>query len=382
MRALWIAYILIGLGAFFISFFMEYKLFKSTIDIFGFAFCITFALEGAKVFCVIFHRLIEDRNNCAIPDNIVTLCSFSKIGLLILSLICSIAMFSKGMDRPNLDSIKDKDRTLVTDSYSERIAMIQEQREGRLGVITGEVKEKFQRRYAELDSRFLPKIQQKEALRDAEFSNQVGGVRKGPYWMEHNRQARELEVQYKTEKDVLRRAENAELEGNITSIENEFQTKLDDSLSEKITALSSISKEGYKNDERTKNALITAFLSTLNHGFGLEMQYLTFALLFSLLTSVLLEVTIYLTFSYVTLFYNTVLNPAKEEFVYVNQAKPSPEPEVGRNAEAHEEPINDENLYVHRDIDPSTANYFQHLQNQFQTSDTPDFDNPCGQEGG
>ncbi|MCK5616502.1 hypothetical protein KAR91_82330, partial [Candidatus Pacearchaeota archaeon] len=362
----WILNIIVGIAGFLISFYLEFIIFASITGHPVFSFCLTAVLETSKILTIIFHRMIDDKQDYVIPDMVVWLNTFFKFGLVFLSLVCSIAMISKGLDRPNLDSVKAKDKTIVTDSFRERTAMIQEQREKRLGVITSEIKEKYQKRYAELDSQFLPKIKQKEALRDAEFSNQVGGVRKGPFWNEYNRQLQVLTVDYKTEKSGLRNAENAELERNITKIESEFQAKLDSSLHDKEVALTGISKGDYKADERAKNETIAAFLATINAGLGLVVSYLTFAMIFSFLTSILLESTIYLTFNYVTMFYSNILNPSENEFVVVNQAASPQEQEV------YEEPR------AQPDIDPSVAEFYQNLQDQFRPSESakPDFVNP------
>lgn len=383
MKQLWILYSLIGTGGFLISFSMEYIILESITGKSGFSFCLTLVLESAKVLTVIFHRLISDRKGYEIPGAVSSLNTFFKFGLVFLSLICSVAMISKGLDKPNLDTVRNDDQLLITSSFEEKTALIESRREKRLDKITSEIKGKYRNRYKELDNQYLPKIQQKERLRDAEFRNIRGGIRKGPFWNEHNRQLQELKAEYKTEKDALRFSENTELDRNINSIEAEFQEKLDNSLNDKESALTAINKADYKKDERVKNEIVSAFLATIDQGLGLGMSYLSFALLFSLLTSTLLELTIFLSFSYITMFYSNVLNPAEEELDSINQVTHPPEPEVNSERETPKEPINDENFYVHRDFDPSMANYFQHLQNQFQTSDTPqtDFDNPCGQEG-
>lgn len=379
MKFLWILNTAVGILAFLLSFFLEYFLIESITGQSTFAFFLTLVLECGKIFTVVFHRLIEDRKDYEIPDNVVVLNTIFKFGLVFLSLICSVALISNGLDRPNLDTVKSNDKSIVTNSFSERIALIDSQRQKLLDKITNEIKEKYQSQYQELDDQYLPKIQQKEKLRDAEFSNVIGGVRKGPYWYEYDRQLNVLKNEYKTQKDTLRFNENTELERNITKIETEIQKRIDDSLNQKENSLSQINKGDYKNDERAKNEVVASFLATIHNGLGFGIQYLSFALFFSVLTSTLLELTIYITFNYVTMFYNNFLSPAGKEFAAISQTNHSYE-SGNNNSGVYEEPINNGNYQ--QDMDSGMNEYFQNLQSQFQTTGIPrnDFVAPCAQE--
>lgn len=376
MKKLWILYIAVGIGAFLISFTLEYILFKSITEQPYFSFFLTLVLESAKVLTVIFHRFIADSKNYSIPDVVSYLNAFFKVGLISLSLICSIAIISKGLDRPLLDSVKEKDEIRIKDSFDEKLSLLSSQRQLRLEKITSEIKQKYGNRYKDLDSYYLPKITEAESLRSDEFKNVgKGGLRKGPIWNEYNRQLEEYRNGYRREKDKLRTAETRELEKHISKIENEFQKRIDGSMIEKEEAVSAVVTNNYKYDERAKNPIISSFLMTMDEGLNLKIEYLSFAILISLLVSLLLEATIYLTFSYIVMFQITILNPATDEIPYQEEATFQ---EPHHQAEG---PINGNGEYVNSEFGPTEYDFFQNLQNQFAEpgGSAEQFDNPCGQ---
>lgn len=380
-RTLLIISIGIGILAFCISFWLEFLIFENITEMALFAFCITGAFEGAKVFTIILHRFIEAKRLDSIPNLVATLVTAFKIGLVTLSVVCSIAMISRGLEKPNLDSIKENDRKVLTSNFDDRLALIENQRKARLDKITNEVKEKYKNRYHELDTRYLPKIRQKESLRDSEFNNVQNGQRRGPIWREHDRQLNNLKAEYKTEKDALRFAENNELERNITKIENEFQIKNDKALDDREKAIFKHNNQTYESDDRVKNAFIMSFISTLNTGIGLGMEYLTFTLMFSVLTGLLLEGAIYSLFSYSSVFYtiffgsdedkpNGIQTPLKDEVYDYNRSFAEPATNTyhqKQNFDSMSDQFNDE--------------FNRALQDQFQESNDPlnNSEPPCAE---
>ena len=308
MKLLWVLYILIGIGAFAISFFLEYVVFVSITNQPDFALFLTLVFECAKVLTIIIHRYVADKKGYTIPDSVIYLNVFFKTGLVLLSLICSIAIISDDMDRPNLTAVKEKDRAVIDGLYSNNLSILINQRDDKFEKITGEIKEKYKNRYEELANYYEPRIEKEESLRDMEFENEINGVRKGVRWAEHDRKVKELTSEYKEEKQKLHDTENNELSSYMTSIQNEFQTKIEDLNQKNTTDLESLEANTYENDKRVENEIVSAFLMTISEGLGIEMEYLRFTLLFSILISALLESTIFLTFNYVVMFQQNVIS--------------------------------------------------------------------------
>jgi len=376
MNILWIFLIMIGIGAFLISLFLEFLVILSVTANYHFALVLTLVLECSKVLAIIFHRLVSDNKGYSIPDSVILLYNSFKLGLVVLSVICSIAIISQSVDQPNIDKIKTDDKKLVEDSYNEKLTLVQSQRQLRLDKITSEIKQKYLSRYQELDALFLPKIKETEKLRDNEFKNLVNGVRKGPFWYEYDRQLQDMKDEYTTKKDKLISTENTELNDHITSIETEFQKKIDDAIKEKDTAMTTIYTNDYKSDERVRNRIIVSFLRTLERGLGLKIEYLTFALVLSLLISVLLELSIYITFNYIIMFYSAFMNTSqKSDFLHSRTGESYSQQQSKESEKIYEPPVNDENLFNKEGIDPSKLEFLNDLYSQAKASNN--IVNPC-----
>ncbi len=378
MKKLWLFNIAVGIGAFLISLILEYNILASITQRPYSAFILTLVLESAKVMTVVFNRFIEERRGTSVPDSVANLSLFFKAGLITLSLICSVALISKGLDSPNLENLKNQDEKRIQSSFNEKTEFLKSQRRLRLEQMTSEIKEKYEKRHSELDSYYLPKISETERLRAEEFQNVGrGGLRRGPVWNEYNRQLESLNRDYKREKERLRSAENTELEKHIGKIEEQFQRKIEDSMDAKSTALSNIDSSTYESDERVKDPIVAAFLKTMDEGLNLEIEYLTFAIFISVLISLLLEITIYLTFNYVVMFYNSILVGQPDEISPM--AIHEPELETGTFGT----PING-GTPVAGEVEPDDYEFFQNLQDQFNEPLNGDdqFDSPCSQRGG
>jgi hypothetical protein len=389
MKKLLTTYVIVGLLAFAVSFTFELIMFFSFSGNIFLSLALTMVLECSKLLLIVFHRFVEDKEY-SIAENVNVMSSIFKSGLLFVSVLCSLAYFASSLDRPNLEIVRSADESRVTQNFDEKISAIQSQRQERLDTIRNEVKGKYSKRYHELDSRYLPEISKIENLRKREFDRVIGGVRKGPYWHEYDRQLQELKSEYKAEKDRLRADEDAELNLYIPGIENEFQKKLDSTMNNKESALEEISTNNYELDDRAKNKHIVSLINTLEYGLGISISYLSFAMLLSITTSLLLELAIYLAFNYVVMFYNSVINPTKHDSIYEQPNAFADNTNAADYEWAYEDPSQgaysshpgNENM-AGPEIDPETFDFLKSLNNQFEASSgqpSPDDpENPCGQ---
>lgn len=380
MKKLLTAYIGVGLVAFAVSFIFELiMLFSFTANLF-LSVALTMVLECSKLLLTIFHRFVEDKKY-KISDSVRTMSFLFRFGLVFISVLCSLAYFAASLDRPNLEQVKTDDKSRVAKSFDEKLAMLNSQRQKRLDTIRNEIREKYTTRNQELDALYLPKISELEGLRKNEFDRVINGVRKGAYWSEYDRQLQELKSEYKSEKDLRRASEDTEMNQYIPGIEAEFQKKIDTAISNKESALTEISTNNYELDDRAKNQKIVSLLTTLDKGMGINISYLAFAILLSILTSLLLELAIYLAFSYIVMFNNTTENV---EYTY---APGNPQADYKRvyddpSQGIYTNPAADENM-AGPEIDPETFDFLKNLSNQFGpgNSQSPNHtpENPCGQ---
>ena len=389
MKKLLGAYVSVGLFAFAVSFLFELIMLFSFTGSLLLAAALTTVLEGSKLLLTIFHRSIEEKKH-QVTDTVRFLGLSFRFGLVFISVLCSLAYFSSSLDRPNLEQVMAEDKARVNTGYDEKIAMLNAQRQERLETIRGEIKERYRVRNQELDEFYKPKIAELESKRTREFDRVVGGVRKGPYWFEFDRQIQELKSEFKEGKDRLTASEDEEMNQYVPGIEAEFQNKLEKVMNDKDSALTGISTNNYELDDRAKNRHIVSLLATLDKGLGIHISYLAFSMLLSILTSLLLELAIYLAFNYIVMYKNAIETTAKAEPVYEIESDAEPatggiaEAGDGRGGPAGVQGMSDNpfsNGMAEPDIDPATYEFLKNLNAQYGAHEggrDADPENPCG----
>lgn len=372
-----------------ISFYLEYVFVSSIVGVL-FAFLLTITLEGGKIFTVLGNRMISEQRGFEESGVRVFLGAALKVGLVGFSIMASIAMMSKSLDAPNLQATMDKDRARVNQGFDEKIALLDSQKDSKLKSITGTIKEKYQNRYRELDSRYLPEMVRLKALRDAQFKNRVNGVRKGSFYLEHDAQLSKLSAEYKAAKANLQRAEDTELNRFLPEIENSHSAKVEKIFNEREATLAKINPDSYSLDTRSQNEYVASFLKIIDRGLGVSFSYLAFSLLFSIFTACLLELIIYLGFSLAVSMHTSVLNPSveKPEPVLEFQNAPAMESETiyaDDYAEIPGDGIHGAPFGVagpETEIDPATYDFLKNLDKHYGAlRDRPDLnsENPYGQ---
>ena len=298
-------YIAAGIGAFLISATIEYYFFESVTRTAGFSFFIVGIFETAKILTILITRTILLKDQTTITTHLAVLGWGVKAFLVIISLVCSIGFLSSNLDRPHLQEVRERDSGRAESLYNEQYANLKEQQESALNRAIAEIKDRYKKRYDKLSEYYEPKIAEAEQLKDLEFNNEVNGVRRGARYYEHQRKLTELSNKYNREKEKLLSEENKEIRNFTEQTNDGYQKRFDNLENNRETRLNQIEQNSYADDERVANTLVASFLSTLKEGLNIEMEYLTFSILFSLLVSFTLEGLIYIIFNNLAIFYTT-----------------------------------------------------------------------------
>ncbi len=119
--ACWFAQLLVGIGLIAISLIIKYSVlqpfFKTTI----LALMLALLLETAKVTTIIWHRYFVSHLHYIYPDSIRWISLFFKVGLLVVSMFCSIAYLS--------NQLVDSNQAMLASSLSLIKAMVHWQAE-------------------------------------------------------------------------------------------------------------------------------------------------------------------------------------------------------------------------------------------------------------
>ena len=306
MRFLWIVFILNGLGAFVISLIMEGFVVYAITDLLVFSFCITSVFELAKVMTIVMHRYLSSLETGRMPVAVAATAQLFKAGLLLLSLVCSIACVSGYMDSPNLEKIRGLEKKAATEKYEADLARARGEYEKNRKSAVEQIEEKYKERYRREGDYYLPRIEEKERSRDLEFDRKIGGVRKGEKWNEHNRQAVELAEAYKASLDSLKREENREFSETTGRLDEAYRLKIRQLEQACDTRMQALNGDGLLDDDRVRNSLVVSLMRTFKGGLDFDPGYLRFTTFFSILISLLLELTIYVVFNFLVVSHKSI----------------------------------------------------------------------------
>ncbi len=118
------------------------------------------------------------------------------------------------------------------------------------------------------------------------------------------------------------------------SIDRDFNQKLTQLKEKHTVQLNKVhNRDGYANDIRVQNELVVSTLNTLQ-GIGFNVDYIHFVLFFSILMSILLEMTIFLSFYYCTTIFLPIFEKQQSNFIEQEELR-----EIMRNINKKDEMI-------------------------------------------
>jgi hypothetical protein len=241
-----VVYAAIGMLATYLSFQIELKVLKDITKDSEFAWIGAIVFEGGKVLTILMYRY-SVRLDAGIPIVVRFLTRALQVGLFAFALFCSLSFFAKYLAAPNLSVVREAEQALVERTYAD--------------LITAQVT-RADAEIAELQSQLT-----------AEMNNVIGGEFVGSRY-----------------RDFERRLSNAR---------RDRQNELDRLQRERRAQLKEVAANEFEQDPRVRNITIHSLVTTLFNVFRVTLPYSALILFFSALTSLLIEMTIYVTFEHV-----------------------------------------------------------------------------------
>lgn len=307
MKILWGIYVIIGLGAFIISYLLEGFVFSKVSDMFLLSFAFAAVFESAKIMTIIMHRFLTEKSRKNIPMYFKGITVIFRLTLVFLSIGCSVALLSTFLDKPNLNKVMLADKELIENNYQENKKSLRSELNKALSDIGNEIERKYQNRYSRLAAYYEPRIEKEEKLRDFEFTNIINNIRKGPRWNEHDRKINLHTNAYQEEQKELQGEENKELKSRKKHIKEHFSSKLNELRIKRENCLANLEKH-LSNDSRACNQMLLSLIGTLKKGLDIKIGYDSLTILFAIITALLLEGTIYIVFSYLTITHQEIFD--------------------------------------------------------------------------
>ncbi len=330
MKILWGIYVIIGLGAFVISYLLEGFVFFKISGIFLTSYALAAVFECAKIMTIIIHRFQTGKNKKKIPLFFQGGTAIFKLTLFFVSICCSVALLAAFLDKPNLNKIMQADKKLIENNYQENKKSLRTELDKTLTNLGDEVERKYQHRYSRQDTYYEPRIEKEEKLRDFEFNNIINNVRKGPKWHEHDRKINILTNAYQAKQNKLQNAENKELISRKKEIEDKFFLQLNDLRLKSEKSLVNLEKQ-LNNDPRVCNQMLLSLTGTMKKGFDFKIGYDFLIVLFAIITAFLLESTIYIVFNYLTITHQEIFNMRHDQYIEVEKIKANAKTEMNKD---------------------------------------------------
>ncbi len=287
--------LLVGAGLFSISLLIEYQVLQAFLLTPAIALALAVVLEGGKAAAIVWHRFLSSQPQ-AYPQSTQLASTAFRVGLLFLSLLCSLLYLANHLDRPNLNTVRAADLSQVEQRLQQSLAQIDDAGKSRIEALR-QRQQAEQRELLQVHQHRLDALQQKL---DGEMNNVVHGQFKGPRYLEVERliekeqaalEAASTALSEKHEKQMARLIEHQESRTADQRTVLETQARKERNL---------IAHSDYANDDRVNEPYVVAFTSLSRALLPVEIAPMQFVFGFALLLSLLVEVGILLAFDTVT----------------------------------------------------------------------------------
>lgn len=297
-RISWIIQLLVGLGLFAVSFMIESAVLQAFIATPFLAILLAAALETGKAIAIIWHRYLGlHLNDLRLYPRSARLASaVFRLGLVGLSVLCSLLFLSDNLDRPNLHEVRQGDVVRVEQQFSQDVISL----EKALLLRRQQLSERQKTEYDDIRQAFAERISRLETDLKAEMNNVVNGTFKGPRYEEIEAQLN-VAIQVRDSRleklSAIHRQQEVLLDTELSAEESSGRTRLRQDLEAQREQLMT---KDYADDERANDTRIVAFLKVSESVFDVEVLPLQFVFAFSILLSLLMEIGILLAFETVT----------------------------------------------------------------------------------
>ncbi|MDM8539105.1 hypothetical protein QUF70_20320 [Desulfobacterales bacterium HSG17] len=306
---------LIGIGAAFVSFMVEKEVFYQITQKSAFSFWIVLILESAKVLTVIIYGFLFRTKSSEIGFSPRLIIRFFQNALFTLSVICSLALTSFYLDRPNLDKVRSDDVKMIESRYHAKHELIQNRHDADIANLMARTDQKSNEAYKRLREQYEPRINELRAELRMEMDNQVKNDFRGPRYREFEKLLQKYEADYAEKSNALIYEKNALSLKNDTALNREKESlrlAVKELVQWRNLEIKKIRTGRYTDDERANNRLISAVIRTINDGFlsmlGVSVRQVNFTCMFSLLIALLIEITIYASFYSAVLSFSSKLD--------------------------------------------------------------------------
>lgn len=296
-RITWTIQLGVGIALFSVSFLIENRVLHTFFAAPAIALTLAVALELGKAAAIVWHRYLSLCGDTSYPRATLFFSATFRIGLVVLSVLCSLLYLGVHLDRPNLESIRAAELAAIDTRKQADLGRLDADRERREG-------DELARRRGELeDTRQVHQrqIDELESLLRAEMGRVVGGVFKGPRYQELARRLGEARAARETALTALSERQHRESAQSAAALAREFDGARRSLVAEAEARRRAVLESSFDQDDRTQAPMVMTLIRMSADCFGRRVTAPQFVFVFALFLSVLTEVGILLAFDTVTL---------------------------------------------------------------------------------
>lgn len=184
----WLIQLVVGIGLFTLSFLIENQVLQAFLNAPLIALFLALMLEIGKAMAIIWHRYLRIRNAHHYSVVMRTLSSVFRGGLVLLSLLCSLLCsllyLAQQLDRPYLQQVRSQALQQIESDLDQQQQRLQAEQVDRLATLRARQQNEYTQTKAVINTRTA----QLESWLHAEMNNVIGGVFKGPRYLEFEQQ--------------------------------------------------------------------------------------------------------------------------------------------------------------------------------------------------
>lgn len=297
LKASWLIQLLVGICLFSVSFLIEKRVLEAFISSPTLALWLAGSLEIGKAVAIVWHRYMSNQTATSYPGSVRLASNTFRMGLVGLSVICSLLFLSNNLDRPNIKSVRTAEISRNKVQLENKLERLDKQKQERLKLF----KQNQDEEYSRIKRGFDQRISTLQHALKAEMNNVVNGTFKGPRYAELETRLNRVTQRADTVlARLVRNNKNAYIKEQQKLLK-EFDNKRESIFNAADDIQNKIHHSDFANDERANDTRIVSFLKVLESVFGIAILPLQFVFIFSLLISSLMEIGILLAFNTITL---------------------------------------------------------------------------------
>jgi hypothetical protein len=310
-RLVWTLQLLVGVALFGVSFLIESRILTAFFAAPILAWALALALEIGKAVTIVFHRHLRQSQSEQYSLSIRLVSGTFRVGLIGLSLMCSLLFLGVQLDRPHIQELRQAGLAAIDARLSEDLARLDDDYKARAKAR----RERMIGELADVRAEHDRRIRDLERMLAAEMDNQVSGQFKGPRYREIAARLGHAQAERERILAALVQRQAKESAALATTSASEYRQARAARRTQAESERHTLQSASFDDDERVHDPRVVAFLRLADSLLDLQLTASQFVFGVSAFLSLLMELGILLAFETLVLTLGPALTVQQREAV-------------------------------------------------------------------